>query len=313
MREAPACQGDNVIRVERLTKKYGSTIAVHDLDFDVTPGVVTGFLGPNGSGKSTTMRVILGLDRPTSGRATVNGREYPSIANPIREVGALLDAKAVDGGRTARHHLEALALANAIPRTRVDEVLGLTGIDKAADKRVGQFSLGMSQRLGIAGALLGNPGTLLFDEPVNGLDPEGIRWVRALFRSLADEGRTVLVSSHLMSEMALTADEIVVIGRGEFITRGTVDELTARGHGSVLVRAEKFATLRTALESRGAAVAETADHGLSVTGIGADEIGRIALTAGIALSELTPQRATLEEVFMDLTKSAVEYEGKTAP
>mgnify|MGYP003346327163 FL=1 len=302
-----------MIRVERLTKKYGSTIAVHDLDFDVTPGVVTGFLGPNGSGKSTTMRVILGLDRPTSGRATVNGREYPSITNPIREVGALLDAKAVDGGRTARHHLEALALANAIPRTRVDEVLGLTGIDKAADKRVGQFSLGMSQRLGIAGALLGNPGTLLFDEPVNGLDPEGIRWVRALFRSLADEGRTVLVSSHLMSEMALTADEIVVIGRGEFITRGTVDELTARGHGSVLVRAEKFATLRTALESRGAAVAETADHGLSVTGIGADEIGRIALTAGIALSELTPQRATLEEVFMDLTQSAVEYEGKTAP
>ncbi len=301
-----------MIRVERLTKKYGSTVAVRDLDFDVTPGVVTGFLGPNGSGKSTTMRVILGLDRPTAGRATVNGREYRSIANPIREVGALLDAKAVDGGRTARHHLEALALANAIPRTRVDEVLDLTGIDKAANKRVGQFSLGMSQRLGIAGALLGDPGTLLFDEPVNGLDPEGIRWVRALFRSLADEGRTVLVSSHLMSEMALTADEIVVIGRGEFITRGTVDELTARGHGSVFVRADGFAALRTALESRGATVAETADHGLSVTGIGADEIGRIALAAGIALSELTPQRATLEEVFMDLTQSAVEYEGKTA-
>jgi ABC-2 type transport system ATP-binding protein len=228
-------------------------------------------------------------------------------------VGALLDAKAVEPGRTARNHLRALALSNGIPLSRVEEVLDITGIEKAADRRVGGFSLGMSQRLGIAAALLGDPGTLLFDEPVNGLDPEGIRWVRSLFRSLADEGRTVLVSSHLMSEMALTADEIIVIGRGEFITRGTVESLTAREGGTVYVRSSDFATLRRVLEAQGGKVSENGDDGLTVAGLDATTIGRVALEQGIALSELTPQRITLEEVFMGLTQESVEYEGRTQP
>lgn len=302
-----------MIRVENLTKRYGETVAVRNLTFDVTPGVVTGFLGPNGSGKSTTMRVVLGLDHPTSGRATVNGREYHTIREPLREVGALLDAKAVEPGRTARNHLRSLARSNGITDARVEEVLALTGIEKAADRRVGGFSLGMSQRLGIAGALLGDPSTLLFDEPINGLDPEGIRWVRSLFRSLADEGRTVLVSSHLMGEMALTADEIIVIGRGEFITRGTVESLTARDGGTVYVRCTDFATLRRVLEAQGGTVSENGDNGLTVAGLDAAAIGRVALEHGIALSELTPQRVTLEDVFMGLTQESVEYEGRTQP
>jgi len=226
-----------MLTIDHLTKKYDNTVAVDDLHFDVKPGVVTGFLGPNGSGKSTTMRIVLGLDHATKGRVTINGKRYEDLKSPLREVGALLDAKAVHPGRTARNHLRALAVSNRIKTSRVDEVLAFTGIDSVADKKVGGFSLGMSQRLGIAAALLGDPQILLFDEPVNGLDPEGIRWIREFFRSLALEGRTVFVSSHLMSEMALTADQIIVIGRGKLITQGSVDDLTATAQGTVTVRA----------------------------------------------------------------------------
>ncbi|MGB7103196.1 MAG: ATP-binding cassette domain-containing protein, partial [Acidimicrobiales bacterium] len=211
-----------MINVEHLTKRYQDTLAIDDLSFEVHPGVVTGFLGPNGSGKSTTMRVILGLDHPTKGRATVKGKRYAELRDPLHEVGALLDAKAIHPGRSARNHLRALAASNRIPFSRVDEVLEFAGIASVANKKVGNFSLGMSQRLGIAGALLGDPEILLFDEPVNGLDPEGIRWIREFFRSLANEGRTVFVSSHLMSEMAVSADQIIVIGRGKFITQGSI-------------------------------------------------------------------------------------------
>jgi len=296
-----------MIRVEHLTKRYGDTVAVDDLDFEVNPGVVTGFLGPNGSGKSTTMRVVLGLDHPTKGRATVNGRPYAAIRDPLHEVGALLDAKAVHPGRTARNHLRALAASNRIPFSRVDDVLDFVGIAGVANKKVGDFSLGMSQRLGIAGAFLGDPGVLLFDEPVNGLDPEGIRWIRDFFRSLANEGRTVFVSSHLMSEMALTADQIIVIGRGKFITQGSVDSLTASAKGSVRVRAADHEKLRAALQAHNGVVAEQNDDALSVTELSAEQVGQIAFDAGLAVYELTPQRASLEDVFMELTADAVEY------
>lgn len=295
-----------MLKIDHLTKRYQDTLAVNDLTFDVTPGVVTGFLGPNGSGKSTTMRVILGLDNPTAGSATINGQRYRDLKNPLREVGALLEAKALNPSRSARNHLRALAASNNIPYSRVDEVLEFVGIASVATKKAGSFSLGMSQRLGIAAALLGDPGVLLFDEPVNGLDPEGIRWIREFFRSLANEGRTVFVSSHLMSEMALTADQIIVIGRGKFITSGTVDELTATGTRTVLVRSANNDLLRSAL-SAASAVEELPDGGLQITGLTTVEIGDIALAAGVALHELTPQRASLEEVFMDLTADAVEY------
>jgi ABC-2 type transport system ATP-binding protein len=296
-----------MLKIDHLTKRYGDTVAVNDLDFEVRPGVVTGFLGPNGSGKSTTMRIILGLDRPTSGRATINGRTYGQLRAPLREVGALLDAKALDPKRSARNHLRALAIANRIPRSRVDEVLDFVGIASVAHKKVGGFSLGMSQRLGIAGALLGDPQILLFDEPVNGLDPEGIRWIRDFFRSLAKEGRTVFVSSHLMSEMAVSADEIIVIGRGKFIRSGTVDELTIDAKGTVLVRAADVGKLAPVLRQAGGQVDVTPDAGLSVSGLSAEQIGELSLTAGVALHELTPQRASLEDVFMDLTADALEY------
>ncbi len=296
-----------MISVEHLTKRYGDTVAVNDLSFEVRPGVVTGFLGPNGSGKSTTMRVIMGLDAPTSGHVTINDKRYRDLAAPLREVGALLDAKAVHPGRTARNHLLALAVSNRIPARRVDEVLEFTGIAAVADKKVGGYSLGMSQRLGIAAALLGDPPVLLFDEPVNGLDPEGIRWIRTFFRTLAAEGRTVFVSSHLMSEMAQSADEIVVIGRGRFITQGTVDELTTSDGGTVLVRSADNAALRRALEAAGTTVDSANDGTMTVRGGDAEAIGLAALAAGVALFELTPQRASLEEVFMDLTAGDVEY------
>ena len=253
-----------MLKIDHLTKRYGDTLAVNDLDFEVTPGVVTGFLGPNGSGKSTTMRVIIGLDRPTKGRATINGKTYDQFKSPLHEVGALLDAKALDPARSARNHLRALALANRIPVTRVDEVLEFVGVASVAHKRVGGFSLGMSQRLGIAGALLGDPGILLFDEPVNGLDPEGIRWIRDFFRSLAKEGRTVFVSSHLMSEMAVSADQIIVIGRGKFITSGSVDELTATATGTVFVRSTDVGGLTRVLSDLHAGVVPANDEGLSV-------------------------------------------------
>jgi ABC-2 type transport system ATP-binding protein len=298
-----------MLKIDHLTKRYGDTLAVDDLHFDVNPGVVTGFLGPNGSGKSTTMRVILGLDHPTKGRATINGVAYHDLKEPLREVGALLDAKSVHPGRTARNHLRALAASNQIKRSRVDDVLEFVGITSVANKKVGGFSLGMSQRLGIAGALLGDPGVLLFDEPVNGLDPEGIRWIRDFFRSLANEGRTVFVSSHLMSEMAVSADQIIVIGRGKFITQGSVDDLTANANGTVLVRTSDNAKLTSIIESLKGTVHQEHDHELTVSLLTSDEIGQAAFGAGITVLELTPQRASLEDVFMELTAGAVEFGG----
>jgi len=296
-----------MISVEHLTKKFDDTTAVDDLSFEVKPGVITGFLGPNGSGKSTTMRLILGLDRPTKGRALINGKPYHSLGAPLKEVGALLDAKAVHPGRSARNHLLALAVSNNIPTSRVDEVLNFVGIESVAKKRAGDFSLGMSQRLGIAGALLGDPPVLLFDEPVNGLDPEGIKWIREFFRQLADEGRTVLVSSHLMSEMAVTADQIIVIGRGKFITSGSVDDLTKNAAGTVILRSADNTKLNQILLEAKAAVSEINDEGLRVSGLSAAAIGDLAFGAGVAVHELTPERASLEEVFMELTQDSVEY------
>ena len=292
---------------EDLKKKYGAVTAVDGLSFQVRPGVVTGFLGPNGSGKSTTMRLFLGLDRPTAGRTSVNGRAYVDLPAPLREVGALLEARAVHTGRTARNHLRAIAAANAIPRRRVDEMLGLVGLEAVADKRVGGFSLGMGQRLGIAAALLGDPAVLVLDEPVNGLDPEGILWIRTLLQRLAGEGRTVFVSSHLMSEMALTATELVVVGRGRLVAAGTVAQLTRARGGSVLVRSDDASRLAQLLTGPDRTVlAETADT-LTVTGMDSREIGQVAAEHRIALTELTPKAATLEEAFMEITREDVEF------
>ena len=296
-----------MIRIDHLTKRYGATLAVNDLDFEVKPGVVTGFLGPNGSGKSTTMRIILGLDRASKGRATINGVKYADFKDPLREVGALLDAKAVHPGRTARAHLRSLAASNQIKFSRVDEVLEFTGIASVATKKVGGFSLGMSQRLGIAAALLGDPGVLLFDEPVNGLDPEGIKWIRDFFRSLANDGRTVFVSSHLMSEMAVSADQIIVIGRGKFITQGSVDDLTKTAEGTVLVRCSDPSSLADGIVAHNGTVHDSNNAELTVGALTSDEVGAIAFERGITVFELTPQRASLEEVFMDLTADSVEY------
>ena len=300
-----------MLQIDHLTKRYGETQAVNDLDFEVQAGVVTGFLGPNGSGKSTTMRIIMGLDRATSGRATINGQTYGQLKTPLREVGALLDAKALEPSRSARNHLRSLAISNRIPLKRVEEVLEFVGVASVAHKKVGGFSLGMSQRLGIAGALLGDPGVLLFDEPVNGLDPEGIRWIRDFFRSLAKEGRTVFVSSHLMSEMAVSADQIIVIGRGRFITSGTVDQLTANALGTIFVRANDPGRLAEILATEHATVEASGENGFQVSGLTSDQVGEAAFAAGIVLHELTPQRASLEDVFMTLTAGDLEYEHKT--
>ncbi len=296
-----------MIKIDHLSKRYDDTVAIDDLSFEVKPGVVTGFLGPNGSGKSTTMRILLGLDRATKGSATINGKQYRDFKAPLQEVGALLDAKAVHPGRSARNHLLSLALTNGIAKKRVDEVLEFAGIASVAHKRVGGFSLGMSQRLGIAAALLGDPEVLLFDEPVNGLDPEGIKWIREFFRSLAKEGRTVFVSSHLMSEMAVSADQIIVIGRGHLITQGSVDSLTKTAHGSVLVRGSDMAALEQIIRSAQGTLVEGNDAGITVENLTSDQIGELAFNAGITLYELTPQRASLEEVFMDLTADSLEY------
>jgi len=296
-----------VLIAQDLRKKYGTVTAVDGLLFEVRPGVVTGFLGPNGSGKSTTMRLFLGLDRPTSGHASVDGRAYADLPAPLREVGALLEARAVHTGRTARNHLRAVAAANAIPRRRVDEMLGLVGLEAVADKRVGGFSLGMGQRLGIAAALLGDPGVLLLDEPVNGLDPEGILWIRTLLQRLAGEGRTVFVSSHLMSEMAVTATELVVVGRGRLVATGTVADLTRGRGGSVLVRSDDASRLAPLLAGPGCTVVAGDPDTLTVTGIDSREIGRVAAEHGIALIELTPKAATLEEAFMEITREDVEF------
>ena len=294
-----------------LTKRYGKTVAVDGLSFTVPSGVVTGFLGPNGSGKSTTMRMIMGLDVPDAGSATVNGLLYDELRWPLREVGALLDAKAFHPGRTARQHLRWLAKSNEIPGARIDEVLDIVGLTSVADQRAGKFSLGMGQRLGIAGALLGDPGVLLFDEPVNGLDPEGIRWARYLLRDLASDGRTVLVSSHLISEMALTAERLVVIGRGTLIAETSVEEFSAQHQAEgVRVVTPTPQLLVSALTKEGVRPTVSDDGGIVVTGVPSARIGEIAARASLTLHELTPIRASLEDAFMELTSDAVEYRSR---
>ncbi|MBX6765658.1 MAG: ATP-binding cassette domain-containing protein [Actinomadura rubrobrunea] len=296
-----------MIEVRELTKRYGATTAVDGLSFQVSPGAVTGFLGPNGAGKSTTMRVLLGLAAPTSGTALVNGRRYADLRRPLCEVGAMLDATAVHGGRRACDHLRWLARTNGIPMRRVAEVLEQVGLAGVARKRVFGFSLGMKQRLGIAAALLGDPGVLLFDEPVNGLDPDGVRWIRGLLRTLASEGRTVLVSSHLMSEMELTADRLVIIGRGRLIADTSVAELAERFRRGVLVRSPRQAELAAVLAGAGATVETLSDGGLSVNGMDVARIGELAAARGIPLHEVTPRNASLEEAYMQLTGADADY------
>jgi ABC-2 type transport system ATP-binding protein len=297
-----------VIEAVGLTKRYGETVAVVGLSFVVQPGVVTGFLGPNGAGKSTTMRMLLGLDRPTAGTASINGRPYTRLTAPLCEVGALLEARAIHTGRSARNHLLALAATHGIGRRRVDQVLELVGLTQVAGKRAGGFSLGMGQRLGIASALLGDPHTLILDEPVNGLDPEGILWIRTLLRSLAAEGRTVFVSSHLMSEMSMTATHLIVVGQGRLIADCSVAELTnASGRSVVRVRTEEAPRLRDLLAADGVSITSTERDLLTVSGLSSAEIGKVAAEARVALIELTPQQASLEEAFMELTRDAVEF------
>jgi ABC-2 type transport system ATP-binding protein len=297
-----------VIEARGLTKRYGDKTAVDGLSFTVRPGVVTGFLGPNGAGKSTTMRMILGLDRPTAGTVTVGGRPYVEQAAPLHEVGALLEARAVHTSRSAYNHLRALAATHGISRRRVEEVIDLVGLTDVARKRAGSFSLGMGQRLGIASALLGDPPTVILDEPVNGLDPEGIRWVRDLLKGLAAEGRTVFLSSHLMSEMALTAEHLIVVGRGRLIADTSVADIIASASvNTVLVRTPEASRLRAALTGPDVTVSSTEADRLEVSGLSAAQIGDAARDLGVALHELTPQHASLEEAFMDLTRDDVEY------
>jgi ABC-2 type transport system ATP-binding protein len=302
-----------MIEARGLTKRYGDKLAVDGLSFDVRPGVVTGFLGPNGAGKSTTMRMIMGLDLPRPGDVTVNGRHYDDLPWPLHEVGALLEAKAIHPGRSARAHLLMLAEANHIARRRVDEMLELVGLASVAGRRAGKFSLGMGQRLGIAAALLGDPDVLLFDEPVNGLDPDGIRWVRNLLKSLAREGRTVFVSSHLMSEMALTADEVIIIGRGKLIAQRPVgDLLDQSAQRFVRVRSPQLDALVAALDAAGATVTVEDDGSASVRSMDAAAIGDVAAEVHAVVHELSPQSASLEEAYMELTEDSIEYHGGTA-
>ncbi len=297
-----------MIEVETLSKVYGSTTAVDSLSFRVRPGIVTGFLGPNGSGKSTTMRMILGLDRPTGGSATVNGRALADHVAPLTEMGALLEARSVHPKRSARNHLLALAVTNGIPASRVDEVIDLVGLDEVAKRNSGGFSLGMGQRLGIASALLGDPETIMLDEPVNGLDPEGILWIRNLLKDLAREGRTVFVSSHLMSEMALTAEHFVIIGRGRLIADVTATELEAMATAeSVRVRTPDASRFRELLAANGVGIASDERGVLTVTGMTSEAVGTAAAAGGITLYELVPQQASLEEIFMELTHDSVQY------
>ncbi|MCO5974173.1 ABC transporter ATP-binding protein [Actinoallomurus soli] len=297
-----------MIRISNLTKRYGGTTAVDGLTVEVLPGRVTGFLGPNGAGKSTTLRLILGLDTPTSGSATIDGRPFRGLRRPLLRVGALLDAGAVPAGRSADRHLTALARSNGIPVRRVADVLDEVGLTAVARKRVGGFSLGMRQRLGIAAALLGDPDVLIFDEPVNGLDPEGIHWVRSFFRRLAGEGRTVLVSSHLMSEMEHTADQLIVIGRGRLIADMSVTEFVERGaRRHVAVRTPDGGAFARLLTGEGASVADGGDGVLEVAGLTAARIGDLALAHRIAVHELTPRNATLEEAFMEITADSVDH------
>jgi ABC-2 type transport system ATP-binding protein len=305
-----------MIEATGLTKRYGSTVAVDDLSFTVRPGVVTGFLGPNGAGKTTTMRLILGLDKPSAGTVTVGGKPYAQLASPMREVGALLDARAVHGGRSARSHLLCLAQTNDIPASRVDEALAIVGLTDVAAKRSRGFSLGMSQRLGIAAALLGDPQILMFDEPVNGLDPEGIRWMRTLMRSLAAEGRAVLVSSHLMSEMENTADHLIVIGRGRLVADCGISQfMAASQHQAVLVRTPQPRALAEAVAAAGGATgAPTTEAGaaaeaaIEVRGLTEDQVADLAFAHGIRLHHLSTQRVSLEQAFMELTADSVAYQ-----
>ncbi|PRY48984.1 ABC-2 type transport system ATP-binding protein [Geodermatophilus tzadiensis] len=300
-----------MIEIRGLTKVYGRTTAVDDLTVTVRPGVVTGFLGPNGAGKSTTMRAVVGLDRPTSGEVLVDGRRYADHPAPLHQVGALLDAGAVHPGRSARNHLRALAATNGIGHRRVDEVLELVGLSEVAGRRVGGFSLGMSQRLGIAATLLGDPAVILLDEPVNGLDPDGIRWIRGLLRALAAEGRTVFVSSHLMSEMALTADHLVLLGRGRLLADVSMQQMTATATGRVTVRTPQPEELTRLLVVAGAVVSRPEPDVLTVTGTTAEEIAGTALAARILLTELVPVHASLEEAYLAMTADDVQYRSTT--
>ncbi|MGG7463763.1 MULTISPECIES: ABC transporter ATP-binding protein [unclassified Plantibacter] len=297
-----------MITAEHLSKRYGDKRAVDDVGFTIRPGQVTGFLGPNGAGKSTTMRMIVGLDRPTSGTVTIGGKRYDQLKAPLREVGALLDAKAVHTGRSARDHLRAMAATHGIPMKRVDEVIGLTGLESVAGKRVGGFSLGMGQRLGIASALLGDPHTLILDEPVNGLDPEGVLWVRTFVKHLAAEGRTVFLSSHLMSEMALTADHVIVLGRGRVLADGPIDQLLRQWTATSVVVRTPHATQLAALFTRdGVSITRLEEHLLEITGVSSAEVGVAAAGAALVLHELTPKSGSLEDAYLSLTGDAVEY------
>lgn len=303
-----------MIKVEGLSKHYGSVRAVDDLTFSVSPGVVTGFLGPNGAGKSTTMRMITGLDRPTAGEALINGKRYREFKYPLREVGALLDAKAVHPNRSAANHLKWVAQSNGIPLSRVDEVLGLVGLTQVAGKKAGGFSLGMGQRLGLATALLGDPGVLILDEPVNGLDPEGIRWVRTLLQNLASEGRTILVSSHLLSEMSQTADQLIVIGRGKLVSdTSTYEFIKEFSTSSVVVRSEHVEEFAGALAAEKIEFRREKDQEdrslLVIEGKTTDEIGALAYSTGVMLAELSERKASLEEAFMQITGDSVQYQG----
>jgi ABC-2 type transport system ATP-binding protein len=297
-----------MIEARGLTKRYGDTLAVDDLSFSVAPGKITGFLGPNGAGKTTTMRMILGLDAPTAGQVTVEGKPFAQLNRPMREVGALLDAKALHGGRSAYNHLLCLAQSNNLPRKRVDEVIGLVGLAEVARKRTKGYSLGMGQRLGIAAALLGDPKVLMFDEPVNGLDPEGILWIRNLMKALAAEGRTVFVSSHLMSEMENTADHLLVIGRGKLIADCTVEEFIADNSQQITrVRTPQPDVLAKLVATAGGTVRENGDGVLLVTGLFSDQVGDLAYDNAIRIHELAPVHASLEQAFMDLTASSVQF------
>jgi len=301
-----------MIELQGLTKRYGDKTVVDDLTFTIQPGVVTGFLGPNGAGKSTTMRMLVGLETPDAGSSAVNGRPYVAHPAPAQEIGVLLDAGARHPGRSARDHLRALAATHGIPSSRVDEVLELVGLTEVAGKRSGGFSLGMGQRLGIASALLGDPATVMLDEPVNGLDPEGIRWIRELLRGLAAEGRTVFLSSHLMSEMALTAEHLIVVGRGRLIADMSVADLVAQSTTSVRVRSPHAAQLRGLLSGDDVTVTTRADGALEVSGLSTQQIGDHAAGAGLTVHELTLQQASLEEAYMELTADSVEYHGLTS-
>jgi ABC-2 type transport system ATP-binding protein len=301
-----------LIEVENITKRYGDKLAVDDLSFTVKPGVVTGFLGPNGSGKSTTMRLIIGLDSPTSGKVTVNGKRYENYKAPLTEVGALLEARSIHTGRSAYNHLLALAQTHGIGKKKVKELIELVGLESVSNKRAGKFSLGMGQRLGIAAALLGDPQVVMLDEPVNGLDPEGIRWIRQMLQSLAAEGRTVFLSSHLMGEMALTAEQLIIIGRGKLIANTSVEEFIAlNSHDIVLVRSPDVSELIEKVKKDGVRVKEVEPGAIEIEGLAAKEIGIVAKENGFTLYELATQQISLEDAFMNMTEKDVEFHGGT--